>query len=227
MKDISTATDLRGELEHAFICYTFYSGVQAARDTLEELGYHYVTTSGADVRDEWIVYERDATFFCLNRGTDEVTDWFTNLHAGKVSTPWGRIHKGFYESFDYVSYKLNWLRGKRVVYLGHSKGAAISAICASAYGRKGETFGLFWGMPKVGNKTFADIFNARANAKRIVHTLDVVPWTPFFNYWHVSGLVKRRFSSRLLAQHNMKNYVLSHPMYCEDEAPSHVRALVK
>lgn len=223
MSHYKTATELRGiELDHAYVCLAFYSGLTAARDTIEELGFKFKGSSLAGDVHEWIVYTNDSVYFCLNRGTDEPNDWWTNIAVRKKLTPWGRIHRGFFKAFNHVSYRQAFLKTLPVVFTGHSKGAAVSAISALSW--NGQA--LLWGMPKVGDRAFQIMFDNQTTALRIVHSRDPVPWTPFINYYHVGNVIKRTSSKRCLRQHYMSNYVRSHPDFDIEKAPRHIKALL-
>ena len=214
------------ELNHAYICMAFYSGLVPAQDVLLELGFKYMKSSKPKDQHEWIMYRDNGHIFLLNRGTDEPRDWFTNFLFRKDRTPWGKIHRGFHEAFEYISYELFCLKNFDVVYVGHSKGAAISAVCSVALGKMGHTHALLWGMPRVGNLQFKEVFNSKVQALRVVNLGDPVPYTPILNYFHVGHKEIRKNNAPMLKKHFMSNYIRSHPDFILENAPRHIRVLL-
>lgn len=138
----------------------------------------------------WLVNEPDAVFVVF-RGTS-YEDMMTDVKVRKVKTPFGMIHRGFW------NYTLNtfvnvgvWLASwaaipkKQIILTGHSLGAAAAVIQACFLHQQGfEIGGVYtFGEPRGGNGQFARYAdNAFGDVHyRHVNGLDGVPMIPF---WH-------------------------------------------
>ncbi len=128
------------------------------------------------------------------RGTqpDQVKDLLTDGKAFLV--PWsggGKVHQGFSDAFESIATKLgDVLRNSPSplppIFTGHSLGAALATLAASAY--KGATLVTF-GSPRVGDSAFVATLDAAA-IRRYVDCSDFVtklaPPFPGF-YTHCDG----------------------------------------
>jgi hypothetical protein len=127
------------------------------------------------------------------RGTqaDNPTDILSDADA--LPDEWsngGKVHRGFKNAFDIVSQDLSeWAssnRGKKIIFTGHSLGAALATLAASIHhGCQLVTFGS----PLVGNNAFVESVTGKCEIARYVNCCDVVtrvppPWV--FGYQHVS-----------------------------------------
>jgi pimeloyl-ACP methyl ester carboxylesterase len=132
------------------------------------------------------------------RGTDDVPDWVANLKTLAVSTPNGRVHRGFDNAYQSVSGQIHrLLKGKRlddkVWVTGHSLGGALAVLCAYDLesGQNRSIQGLItFGQPMVGRNDFADHINSILDGKyaHLVNESDVVPRIPP-SYRHCGSLV--------------------------------------
>ncbi|MEO8069991.1 MAG: lipase family protein [Acidobacteriota bacterium] len=149
----------------------------------------------------YLAWSSTAVFVCF-RGTqpgrvaDILADGLLVLVPWKAGSGVGFVHLGFREALENVwsklMDKLRPLATSRTVWFGgHSLGAALATLAADRYP---DTAGVCTlGSPRVGDKTFADHFDARfgPRALRYVNDTDVVTHlpTPFpLPYKHVGGL---------------------------------------
>ena len=138
------------------------------------------------------------------RGTEvkQLEDLKTDLDFGLVpGKGGGHVHGGFKKALEEVSdamaLSLQELRDndQPVFVTGHSLGAALAGLAVGASNTKHtEIAGLYtYGMPRVGNKTFAEKFKARFGRRtfRFVNNNDIVTRLPpgAIGYKHV-GVVK-------------------------------------
>ena len=138
------------------------------------------------------------------RGTDELSDWISDLDCELVNLFNLRLHEGFYDQLRSVWVELNNTlaefrnNAQRIWLTGHSLGGALAALAAllllkieARYIAGGYTFG----QPRVGNLAFAREFNAalKPHFFRVVNEEDVVArlprlamvWPPA--YYHHAG----------------------------------------
>jgi triacylglycerol lipase len=138
------------------------------------------------------------------RGTEggELKDWKADAKIKKVpGKGGGHVHRGFKKALEGVSSEMAAAvreyrsEGQPVFVTGHSLGAALAGLAvAAASSERVEIAGLYtYGMPRVGNHTFAEKFmkNHGKRAYRIVNNNDVVTRLPpsSVGYKHV-GMVK-------------------------------------
>jgi len=116
------------------------------------------------------------------RGSADVRAWLTDLRIGFTSTPFGRVHAGFWQSTNSVIADVLDLPQVRaavpVVVTGHSKGAAEAVICArllAASGKPVEAVHTF-GKPRVGDAMWRAGYNAALGSvtTRWEHEEDIV-----------------------------------------------------
>jgi len=115
------------------------------------------------------------------RGTDEVRDWLTNLHA--VPARWahgGRVHRGFRQALGHALRPLRALlatqaaAGAPLVLCGHSLGGALALLAAPVFGaRTVRTFGA----PRAGDGAFAATLQG-VDVAQFATEHDVVPHLP-------------------------------------------------
>lgn len=153
-----------------------------------------------DVQGYIIVYENDATV--VFRGTESFKDWIHNARALQVDSPYGKVHKGFWNSWESIKSTVfgccSNLEEKRIWIVGHSLGAACATICA--LDMKSSGFNIHrvvtFGSPKVGGDEWKDNYNTALGERtdRVRNCNDIVcdiPDTPGKTggrYDHVSTL---------------------------------------
>jgi triacylglycerol lipase len=134
------------------------------------------------------------------RGTSERADWRSDLDIRRVSTPFGKVHRGFHAALDRVWSDIEPLiareRETRALWFtGHSLGGALAALAAGrcALERRWPVAGLHtFGQPRVGNRKFADhLHDALGNRYfRFMNNLDTVPGVlSSFAYRHAGQLI--------------------------------------
>ncbi len=129
------------------------------------------------------------------RGTDEMEDWQTNVHA--YQTPFadmGKVHSGFKKA--YLSIKeelLEYLKDNvlPIFITGHSLGAALATLATSEF-YKNEQFDscYTYGSPRTGNPAFVNSIKCK-QIYRIVNNCDIVTTVPIdfagINYEHIGS----------------------------------------
>jgi|SRR5262245_14514828 len=134
------------------------------------------------------------------RGTDEITDWITNLNIVMEPGFGGQVHRGFAEALEAVWDDVDSLvgrvrdNGQTLWVTGHSLGGALATLAAKRLTTKPFATVTF-GQPRVGDQRFARAY--RPELQRFVNNKDVVPtvplrlvpgaWPPAF-YTHVGTL---------------------------------------
>lgn len=112
------------------------------------------------------------------------------------------VHKGFSDAYEDLREEmlsaLHELRCQRTAVVGHSLGASLATLAAMELRVE---FGIpvgpvyLFGAPRVGNRLFAEAFEAAAEGQgarpaawRVIHSLDPVPRIPlaFMGYQHFS-----------------------------------------
>ncbi len=109
------------------------------------------------------------------RGSSSARDFVQDVKARREELVWSlndspaEVHAGFLQSFEAVTVSvvqqvrelLDGLADPKVYITGHSLGGALAILCALEFHRQGlPVAGVFtFGQPRVGNKTFAVIYN--------------------------------------------------------------------
>jgi triacylglycerol lipase len=152
------------------------------------------------------------------RGTEpkQPEDWWTDAQLGQVDAFGGEVHRGFKKALDAVvldvQQQIVTLRtsGQALWVTGHSLGAALAILCVAHLKQQGiPVNGLYtFGAPRVGDKTFAERFNADFVSKtfRFVNNNDVVTRVPprALAYSHV-GTIKY-FDAKGNLQHDRSEW---------------------
>ena len=160
------------------------------------------------------------------RGTDSLVGWITNVMFGKKVIPYDgtnpeiKVHNGFLQDYllvrDYIHTKVKEYNTKEILIHGHSKGAAISALCALdlQYNFSDKEIGCFViGMPRVGNAAFKKSFEGRLpNFTRATYGSDLVPQLPphCFGFEHLNSFIQlgpeRRRGIGKISHHDYNKY---------------------
>ncbi len=138
------------------------------------------------------------------RGTQpaELKDWMTDSEITLVDGPFGLVHDGFQRGLQFVWEELTDLlpafqgAGKSLWLTGHSLGAALATLAVAnlrAPPNDKAVYGLYtFGSPRVGDRTFAQNFDADCKDRcfRFVNNADVVTRVPLrtMAYSHVGTL---------------------------------------
>ncbi len=133
------------------------------------------------------------------RGTDsgEVSDWIANLELNVAETPYGSVHKGFYEAYQSLQPQLMTIlrktKPRHLWITGHSLGGALALVCAFDLidSQNQQIDGLItFGQPMVARKKLAEHLDLVLLSKFVhfVNNADIVPRIPP-NYAHCGSLV--------------------------------------
>ena len=140
------------------------------------------------VSQVWVVF----------RGTEwSIKEWLKNFQLKKVSIKGlGTIHEGFFSNLLPLWQQLEEhpaFADCKINFCGHSRGGALAQLAAvrhkRIYGSEPRVY--TFGSPRVGNKTFVAAYND-IKTLRLVHTFDIVPQVPRWNFWH-AGASKYKF----------------------------------
>ena len=120
-------------------------------------------------------------------------DWWQNFKVTRTSWYGEEAHKGFVEEYYSIRDQLNETLieiGKPVTIAGHSKGGALTTLCAIDCEKLGiDIVGVFtFGSPRVLSPEAAKPYKATLGSKtyRCFHSNDIVPRTPLpFRFKHV------------------------------------------
>jgi predicted lipase len=150
------------------------------------------------------------------RGSDGAGDWIDNFKFWHKENSYNdynklgglsklaskaKVHTGFYEQYEKVKSEIyNIVRInthlKKVIITGHSLGGALATLCSLDMAINfplREIICVTFGSPRVGNLSFARLFNKKVkNSYRYVNGDDTVCKVPMvaFNYKHVSIKIK-------------------------------------
>lgn len=182
--------------EFAKISKSAYSGV------FEHKVLHTINIKGIQS------YILDFEDYCVLvfRGTDEQKDWIQDAKINFVNTVYGKMHKGFKQSWDLVSREIrNNLPNKPLYITGHSYGGALAFIA-----------GLFiphvevvtFGCPKVMHKDYANYL--KINHTRVRNCNDIVTQVPLKPYVHIGKLIYLDYYGKQYTKINFLDKVKSH-----------------
>jgi triacylglycerol lipase len=182
-----------------------YSEEEDILKTLKTWGFSQATFfSNREVGTQGFVAGNADMILVAFRGTEvgEIKDWKSDANIKLVpGKGGGHVHIGFKKALEAVSSEMAAAvreyrsKDQPVFVTGHSLGAALAGLAVAAAGsERVEIAGLYtYGMPRVGNKTFADRFMRKhgKRAYRIVNNNDIVTRVPpsIVGYKHV-GMVK-------------------------------------
>lgn len=160
------------------------------KETLKPISFHENLDHDSQA---YIWCDGDDDIYVVFRGTEHERDIIADLDVRTVSVPeWDqsiRVHAGFYRQF--ISLKnILWKElqekektAKRIIFCGHSLGAAVATIASLAYAKESpnkrvECYTI--GSPRVGNYIFAKEFAKQvAQYYRVFNKNDPVSMIPF------------------------------------------------
>lgn len=136
---------------------------------------------------------RTATdLFLVFRGTTDLRNWLTDLDCAFDLEDGCKIHRGFSRALDSVFNRVTaeilrpGYKGLRFWLAGHSLGGALAMLYAwrffTAYHQTLFSGIYTFGQPRVGDRTFRDLYNfsgLKARTFRVVHANDIVPRVPW------------------------------------------------
>jgi hypothetical protein len=116
--------------------------------------------------------------------SQRVLDWAQDFHATMIDRgdmP-GLVHSGFSAALDSLSDQVDeFVDGRRCLFAGHSKGAALATLAAYRYSKRCSrpTVCTTFGGPRVGDAAFAKAFaDSPVSLVRYEAAGDLVPRTP-------------------------------------------------
>jgi len=160
-------------------------------DTLQRVGLSFTPFSNQGTQAFLAEDAKNKRAFLVFRGTEsrDPTDIFTDVKIHfRAWEPRGRVHAGFVDALELVwpaiAEKLVPRKDWRMLFTGHSLGAALATLAASR--RIPEALVTF-GSPLVGDADFASLFS-QTNIRRYVDCCDIVCRLPpeILKYRHVA-----------------------------------------
>lgn len=184
--------DLQRAQETAKLSVIVYSEPQDCVTRLKNLGYKQIQFFDVDGAQAVACMDKDATAFIAFRGTqpNKISDIAADLKAWRDDAVLGgKIHEGFQDEIDKVWFAItDWLartKHKDIICTGHSLGAAMATVAAS---RLKEATVYNFGSPRVGDKVFKNLFNAKYKCYRFVNNNDIVTRVPtMLRFRHVGN----------------------------------------
>jgi hypothetical protein len=160
----------------------------------------------------------DNIYIVSFRGTTkDREDWIRDLEAWPKKHPqMGYVHAGFLIGIELVSAQiLKDLKGKKVIFNGHSLGGALAILMAALFILDGNDPSLVtlvtFGAPKVGSYKLKRILNVVTECRQYRHCLDPVTEVPtfFWFYVHQRTLIKLTENGQIITveDHFMKDYI--------------------
>ena len=199
-KPISKSPITEDHLKIANMCKDVYSNEVDVLDT-------FVESKDTGIQATVGIYGKRA-IVCF-RGSSEVKDWKINLNMGKVPflsrkhiKQENRVHSGFFIGHNSVKAKIyqklnnivNSGECESILFCGHSQAATLSILSAFDYVNTNDMpiSVVTFGSPRIGNKSFADDFDAKIKCTRIVNDRDVVTTAPFqfMKFYHVGDVIR-------------------------------------
>lgn len=181
-------------------CVAAYTALQVPPTGFQLIGK---IEGGGDTWGFVALNERTSTGLVAFRGTANFSDWMKDFTALPMNLSWapnaGCVHEGFAEVYGACRESLTKLlvtgdpavaqavfRG-RMIFTGHSLGAALATLAAYEYRASGTDLVTFAG-PRVGTKNFAETLKVTVPAhRRIMNRFDLVPHVPGEPLYHHAG----------------------------------------
>ena len=126
-------------------------------------------------------------------GLKVVEDFITDARFAFTYTPFGRVHAGFWDSWQEVKADLTAWKPQRPVFItGHSLGGAQAILAAHGLSTRMDIVGVFtYGQPRVGDAAWRDNYcetqcqsecdgESRLGCRtwRLINAVDIVPRNP-------------------------------------------------
>ncbi|MCZ8516216.1 lipase family protein [Paenibacillus filicis] len=188
------------------------------------------------------ILESEKNIVIAFRGTEDLLDLLRDLQFNQIPYRYasnaGATHQGLTRLYSDAlrSPIRDTLQGtspaKKLLLTGHSVGGSLATLCAldmavnTAFLEPQVTT---FGSPKVGNPTFARVFNKHVtNSRHIVNRSDLIPQLPLSIgetvYRHVQSRLELTFRNRsLIGSHRIEAY-FRELSYLD---PSYVRKLIR
>ncbi|PLB52143.1 alpha/beta-hydrolase [Aspergillus steynii IBT 23096] len=161
---------------------------KAETETLSEF---FANDEYGDVAGFFAVDSTNKLLILSFRGSRTIDNWIANLDFGldKVEDLCAgcQAHGGFYKAWQAVADDItasvksavDKYSGYKLVFTGHSFGAALASFAATALRNDGFEIDLYsYGSPRLGNKALATYITGQGTNYRITHTNDIVPRLP-------------------------------------------------
>ncbi|WNR44346.1 lipase family protein [Paenibacillus roseipurpureus] len=177
------------------------------------------------------IAETDSQIVIVFRGTTTTSDWISDAIARQTPFPYakdgGLVHQGFLDIYQSARKPLlaamsKLSAGKQLYLTGHSLGGSLATLCAAdlAANTKFTSPSVYtFGSPRVGNPSFAKLFNLRTGPHyRVFNRNDMVPSLPplvyksprtgdLYHYIHVKKAVELvNPTGSLAGNHAVSNY---------------------
>jgi triacylglycerol lipase len=188
--------DIRNSVSMALACKLAYEKAETIETQVKQWGFDRFKfledKDSVKVDTQAFVMGNDEAVVLAFRGTENSTDWRTDLAFSKHKTMIGGLHRGFKAGLDAVIddvvEAVSSMRDNNQAFwvTGHSLGGALATL-ATAYYRfeKQPVSGLYtFGSPRVGNKDFDSFFEPDFGRKsfRVVNGNDIVTRVPPRNF---------------------------------------------
>lgn len=126
------------------------------------LCFRYKLSSG-------FILEWDDVIIIAFRGSKNLHEWVNNFKTWFVTTPYGRIHAGFYKTIEDVGPSLcrvilpGLLSGAKIVITGHSRGGATATLFGAMLALNDYFVHAIYtfGSPRIGDKKFAEFLGGK------------------------------------------------------------------
>jgi len=187
-------------IDFSALCYQEPADIEQA---LKGQAINFKWVENEDTDTQAFICEDDKYTWVTFRGTefDNFNDWVTNLNCRFTKGPWGDVHKGFWNDMKSVETEIikcltkNIISGKRIIFTGHSQGAAVAElffsnrcyilpddyqICIPIEPPRN--------MSKEAAKSFGDIHGYKIH--HVINNNDIVTRVPtrFMGYGHVKNI---------------------------------------
>jgi len=191
MKIIPNATgfELKNAASMAAAAHLVYESWPLVESKIRQYGYgHFQYFDKSETQA--LLAADDGTILLAFRGTepDKLQDIMADLNCGFVPGPYGKVHSGFNTALNYIlpevlqAIKQIRTKNQSLWVSGHSLGGALAALATAYLGENRQHVnGLYtFGMPRVGDSTFADYFNMKYKRRtfRFVNNNDLVTRVP-------------------------------------------------
>jgi predicted lipase len=160
------------------------------------------------------IIDEDNYCILVFRGSDERKDWEQDLKFNFVNTVYGKMHKGFKQSWDLVSSEIRKNLPNKPLYItGHSYGGALAFISGIYIPHLNV---VTFGCPRVMHKNYFNYL--KINHLRVRNNNDIVTMLPpkFLGYTHVGELLYLDYNGNKSNKINLL-----------DKAKSHIKAWSK